>query len=62
MFTEEKINQTELRIGLTEAGLPNLWIPKEIKQVDKIPILSTGKIDFVKLKDWDDAMITPDQP
>ena len=31
LFTEEKINQTELRIGLTEAGLPNLWIPKETK-------------------------------
>lgn len=55
LFTEEKINQTELRIGLTEAGLPNLWIPKEVKQVDKIPILSTGKIDFVKLKDLVDT-------
>ena len=27
-------------------GLPNLWIPKVIKQVAAIPILATGKLDL----------------
>jgi acyl-[acyl-carrier-protein]-phospholipid O-acyltransferase/long-chain-fatty-acid--[acyl-carrier-protein] ligase len=27
-------------------GLPNLWIPKVVKQVAEIPILATGKLDL----------------
>jgi acyl-[acyl-carrier-protein]-phospholipid O-acyltransferase/long-chain-fatty-acid--[acyl-carrier-protein] ligase len=33
-----------------EAGLPNLWIPKRVKRVDKIPILASGKLDLAGLK------------
>jgi acyl-[acyl-carrier-protein]-phospholipid O-acyltransferase/long-chain-fatty-acid--[acyl-carrier-protein] ligase len=37
---------------LTEAGLPNLWIPgiDSFYQVDEIPILGTGKLDLQRLK------------
>jgi acyl-[acyl-carrier-protein]-phospholipid O-acyltransferase/long-chain-fatty-acid--[acyl-carrier-protein] ligase len=38
--------QAELRKRLTEMGLPNLWIPKVVKQVPAIPILATGKLDL----------------
>jgi acyl-[acyl-carrier-protein]-phospholipid O-acyltransferase/long-chain-fatty-acid--[acyl-carrier-protein] ligase len=38
--------QAELRQKLTALGLPNLWIPKVVKQVDAIPILATGKLDL----------------
>jgi acyl-[acyl-carrier-protein]-phospholipid O-acyltransferase/long-chain-fatty-acid--[acyl-carrier-protein] ligase len=40
------IDQPELRRRLTALGLPNLWIPKVIKQVAAIPILATGKLDL----------------
>ena len=31
---------------LSEAGFPNLWIPREMKLTDKIPALGTGKLDI----------------
>lgn len=40
------IDQAELRRKLAEAGLPNLWIPRIIKQVPAIPLLATGKLDI----------------
>jgi acyl-[acyl-carrier-protein]-phospholipid O-acyltransferase/long-chain-fatty-acid--[acyl-carrier-protein] ligase len=38
--------QVELRKRLAAMGLPNLWIPKVIKQVAAIPIMATGKLDL----------------
>jgi acyl-[acyl-carrier-protein]-phospholipid O-acyltransferase/long-chain-fatty-acid--[acyl-carrier-protein] ligase len=40
------IEQAELRRKLAELGLPNLWIPKVIRQVAAIPLLATGKLDL----------------
>ena len=40
------IDEDSLRRQLTEGGLPNLWIPRIIKQVQEIPILASGKIDL----------------
>ena len=41
-----EIDQAKLRVQLQEAGVPNLWIPKTIKQVEQIPVLATGKLDL----------------
>ena len=35
-----------VREKLTAAGLPNLWIPKIIRRVEKIPTLASGKLDL----------------
>jgi acyl-[acyl-carrier-protein]-phospholipid O-acyltransferase/long-chain-fatty-acid--[acyl-carrier-protein] ligase len=35
-----------LRTRLSAAGLPNLWIPRHIIRVEKIPILGSGKLDI----------------
>lgn len=47
------IDQTpdEIRKGLSQAGLPNLWIPSadSFCQVDEIPVLGTGKVDLKAL-------------
>ncbi len=43
------IEMPTLRRLLTEAGLPNLWIPKHIIRVDAIPILGSGKMDLGKI-------------
>jgi acyl-[acyl-carrier-protein]-phospholipid O-acyltransferase/long-chain-fatty-acid--[acyl-carrier-protein] ligase len=40
------IVQAELRKRLAAMGLPNLWIPKVVRQVEAIPILATGKLDL----------------
>jgi acyl-[acyl-carrier-protein]-phospholipid O-acyltransferase / long-chain-fatty-acid--[acyl-carrier-protein] ligase len=42
----------ELRKGLTEAGLPNLFIPGTdgFVEVDTLPILGTGKLDLKGIK------------
>jgi acyl-[acyl-carrier-protein]-phospholipid O-acyltransferase/long-chain-fatty-acid--[acyl-carrier-protein] ligase len=35
----------ELRHRLIDAGIPALWVPKVLKLVEEIPILSSGKLD-----------------
>lgn len=46
MLSREEINQTELRTRLSEAGIPALWMPKQILQIEEIPILASGKLDI----------------
>jgi len=45
-LTTSPVAQAELRRRLAALGLPNLWIPKAVKQVASIPILATGKLDL----------------
>jgi acyl-[acyl-carrier-protein]-phospholipid O-acyltransferase/long-chain-fatty-acid--[acyl-carrier-protein] ligase len=42
----------EIRRALSDAGLPNLWIPSTdgFVEVDEIPLLGTGKLDLRALK------------
>src|SRR5438477_11667372 len=42
------IDLAELRSKLHEAGVPNLWIPKQIQHVEAIPVLASGKLDLKK--------------
>ena len=44
------IDMAYLRQKLVAAGLPNLWIPKQIVRLDEIPVLSTGKLDLGKIQ------------
>jgi acyl-[acyl-carrier-protein]-phospholipid O-acyltransferase/long-chain-fatty-acid--[acyl-carrier-protein] ligase len=50
LVIDKEINFPELRKKLTLNGIPNLWIPKKIKKIKEIPILSTGKTDIFKLE------------
>ncbi|MGJ8640842.1 MAG: AMP-binding protein [Opitutaceae bacterium] len=43
---ELEIDLKDVRQRLSDAGLPNLWIPKELKRIDIIPTLVTGKLDL----------------
>jgi acyl-[acyl-carrier-protein]-phospholipid O-acyltransferase/long-chain-fatty-acid--[acyl-carrier-protein] ligase len=47
-----KIDKTadEVRRGLSEAGLANLFLPSCFFEVEKIPVLGTGKLDLKGLK------------
>ncbi len=51
LLTTVPIDATVLRKKLSDAGIPNLWIPKTISQIEKIPILSTGKLDLAGVKE-----------
>jgi acyl-[acyl-carrier-protein]-phospholipid O-acyltransferase/long-chain-fatty-acid--[acyl-carrier-protein] ligase len=42
------IDLAELRSKLREAGVPNLWIPKQVQRVETIPVLASGKLDLKK--------------
>src|SRR5213592_108466 len=42
------LDLAELRKKLQEAGVPNLWIPKNVQRVEAIPVLASGKLDLKK--------------
>lgn len=46
LLTTQKVSYDEVRDHLVAKGLPNLWVPKIIYHVDKIPLLGTGKLDL----------------
>jgi acyl-[acyl-carrier-protein]-phospholipid O-acyltransferase/long-chain-fatty-acid--[acyl-carrier-protein] ligase len=46
LLTSLDLNGDDLRERLFKAGLPNLWIPKIIRRVEKIPLLGSGKTDL----------------
>jgi acyl-[acyl-carrier-protein]-phospholipid O-acyltransferase / long-chain-fatty-acid--[acyl-carrier-protein] ligase len=46
LLSTHEVASDQLRTRLLETGLPNLWIPRIIRQVDKIPMLGTGKTDL----------------
>ena len=49
--TEEKLKEVQTK--LSQAGLPNLWLPRSngYFRIEKIPILGTGKMDLRTLKE-----------
>jgi acyl-[acyl-carrier-protein]-phospholipid O-acyltransferase/long-chain-fatty-acid--[acyl-carrier-protein] ligase len=46
VLTTESFSADDVREKLASAGLPNLWIPKKVIRVEKIPTLGTGKLDL----------------
>lgn len=46
LSSDPDVDLKDLRTKLTEEGIPALWIPKKIVDVDEIPILASGKLDI----------------
>jgi len=46
-----EIDLHKLRTDLSEAGVPNLWIPKFVRRVDAVPVLASGKLDLRRCKE-----------
>ena len=46
LLTTQDLTLEDLRVRLTAAGVPNLWVPRLIKRVDRIPMLGSGKTDL----------------
>jgi acyl-[acyl-carrier-protein]-phospholipid O-acyltransferase/long-chain-fatty-acid--[acyl-carrier-protein] ligase len=51
LLTVREVTPEALREKLTAAGLPNLWVPKLVYRVEKIPVLGTGKTDLKGCRD-----------
>ncbi|MGF1657389.1 MAG: AMP-binding protein [Verrucomicrobiales bacterium] len=50
LLTTLDMSAEEVREKISAAGLPNLWAPRQIKKVESIPILASGKLDLGALK------------
>jgi acyl-[acyl-carrier-protein]-phospholipid O-acyltransferase/long-chain-fatty-acid--[acyl-carrier-protein] ligase len=48
--TDVTLNRESLLNAARNAGLPELAVPRKIKVIDALPLLGTGKIDYVTLK------------
>lgn len=46
LTTIADLNLADLCKKLSAAGLANLWLPREMKIIEKIPVLGTGKLDI----------------
>jgi len=46
LLTTENVTLADVRSRLLSSALPNLWMPKIVCPVDRIPILGTGKTDL----------------
>ncbi len=49
LITTGEITRKEIGELFSKQGLPNLWIPREITLVKKIPLLGSGKTDYVSI-------------
>lgn len=45
------VDLAQLRDKLREAGVPNLWIAKQILRVEAIPVLASGKLDLKRCQE-----------
>ena len=51
LLTTIDIDAKSLGHQMRAKGVPNLWIPKQIRLVDEIPVLGTGKLDLQKINE-----------
>lgn len=51
LTTSDAVTADSVKDKLTAAGVPNLWVPKIVSRVEKIPVLGSGKLDLKGCKD-----------
>jgi acyl-[acyl-carrier-protein]-phospholipid O-acyltransferase / long-chain-fatty-acid--[acyl-carrier-protein] ligase len=51
LTSSDAVTAETVKDKLGEAGVPNLWIPKLVAKVEKIPVLGTGKLDLKGCKE-----------
>lgn len=53
VFHTSKMNPLEtLRESMRLGGQPAIYMPSELRYIEKLPLLGSGKIDYVTLKQW----------
>ena len=53
--TDMGLTRETLQAAARAGGWPEIAVPRKIKPVDALPLLGTGKIDYVTLKQWAEA-------
>jgi acyl-[acyl-carrier-protein]-phospholipid O-acyltransferase/long-chain-fatty-acid--[acyl-carrier-protein] ligase len=53
--TDAALTRDALLIAARGIGTPEIAVPREIRVVEVLPLLGTGKIDHVTLKKWAEA-------
>jgi len=48
--TDAALTRESLQTAARTAGWPELAVPRKLKLIDALPLLGTGKIDYVTLK------------
>jgi acyl-[acyl-carrier-protein]-phospholipid O-acyltransferase/long-chain-fatty-acid--[acyl-carrier-protein] ligase len=51
LLTTHEVNPDVLRKRLAELGVPNLWVPRIVHRVERIPMLGTGKTDLKRCRE-----------
>jgi len=46
LISSVQVDSTDLRYKLLDRGIPSLWIPKQVVDVNEIPLLASGKLDI----------------
>ena len=46
LLARAELTAEAVRERLRAAGVPNLWIPKRVRRVERIPLLGSGKLDL----------------
>jgi acyl-[acyl-carrier-protein]-phospholipid O-acyltransferase / long-chain-fatty-acid--[acyl-carrier-protein] ligase len=53
--TSPEISREQLSAAARELGAPELAVARILRHVAQIPLLGTGKTDYVRIKQWADA-------
>ncbi len=53
--TDAGLSRERLQTAAKQGGWPEIAVPRKILRVDSLPLLGTGKIDYVTLKAWAQA-------
>ena len=48
-YTRDPLSAEEIREAITRSGLPNIAVPREIKVLEEIPVLGSGKTNYPEL-------------
>ncbi len=51
IIEKEDITTSQIAAFFASQGISSLWVPKKILSVKQVPLLGSGKIDYVKIKE-----------